>query len=153
MLEKGYSILHEGKPVLIFGTCLVDVVKEYDTIVSVYEWPGNDPDNWRKLHLHSKTHEVVWFSTGKDEKYIIDFTAPSYGIYEFNTDGKPLYFTHYDKQQDYVIKSLGFPDDVDKVLTEQIQKENKKPSGETVDWRPLMTLGAKETIVLRATLE
>lgn len=57
--EKGYNIEHEGKPIMIFGTSLVEVVKEYDTIVALFEWPGNDPDGWRKLDIQTKMHEVT----------------------------------------------------------------------------------------------
>jgi hypothetical protein len=135
------------------------VVSVFDEIVPVFDWSSQYSEDWRKLDIHKPYHDVIWFSLGQGilqinftynlgKRYLVDLCGPCYGISTYNEDNKPLWISHYDEQKHYVTEKLAFPDEIDKMINDKIQEakvQNEKTG--MIDWKPLMALNAKQSIV------
>lgn len=143
MSQHGISVEHEGKPIVIFGTAQVKVVtKGFERIVTILDWTSKNENEWKKLENHTETHEVIWISLGNKEKYLIDFCSPCNGIYSYNKNEKPLYFTKFDDQSDYQMFDLSFADAVDNKIENGVKAAEK-----TKDIRPSIVVNLRNKII------
>jgi hypothetical protein len=81
-------------------------------------------------------------------RILISFTAPAYGIFEYNEDGFPLWIADEEKQTHFKFHEMVTPSEVEKAIVFGMQK-----SEETHDIRPRITLGCKADIMQRVLNE
>ena len=141
-----------GDPVTFYGTANVNVVSDFQPIELIYIKDDVDPSLWSRECLNTGHHTTLIIKTENFGRMLVDFTAPQYGIIEYNVDGThfPVWICPEQKQKAYQIKELIFPSDVEATVIQLIKEptsmgaDNMQP-----DFFPIAVLSYKNALMQR----
>lgn len=141
-LVHGFKFTYDGQMVAFYGLMNVIVKKQFDYLIPTFNWKSDDPSKWECDRSHSKGYQVIWIRLADDRRIFISFTAPMYGIFEYNEDGFPLWICDEEKQTYFKAHESVMPSAVDKAIALGMQN-----CEQTKDIRPKITLGCKSEIL------
>ncbi len=103
--------------------------------------------------MNTGHHKTLLFKTNNMGRLIVDFTAPQYGIIEYNVSNTkfPVWICPEEKQKLYKVQELVFPSDVEATITQMIREPSTfgNPATDGIDYFPVAVLSYKNALIQR----
>jgi len=142
-----------GDAVDFYGIANVNVISDFIPIELIYDWNDPDPSKWKKECLNTGHHKTLIFRTENFGRMIVDFTAPQYGIIEYNVSDSsfPIWICKESMQEAYEVTELIFPEDIEATIATMIKEPSSFNTNHPSqpDFFPIAVLSYKNSLIDR----